>query len=117
MPYRPDKPCPEPGCGALVNQGRCPRHRRAPQFRQTARPERDDYYGSASWKQLREQALKLYGRQCSRCLSTVGLHVDHVTPRAEGGADEISNLVVLCHSHHSSKTLADRNRARARGKG
>jgi 5-methylcytosine-specific restriction enzyme A len=115
MPYKPAKPCPEPGCGALVNQGRCPKHQRAPQFRQTPRAERDDYYGTSQWKRLREEALRLYGRQCAKCPSSTGLHVDHVVPRSEGGADELSNLTVLCHSHHSSKSLADRNRRRGRG--
>jgi 5-methylcytosine-specific restriction protein A len=32
--------------------------------------------------------------------------VDHITPKAQGGRDEWSNLQALCHACHSRKTAS-----------
>ena len=37
------------------------------------------------------------GKQCG---STLGLHIDHVTPFAKGGSNEASNLRLLCANHN-----------------
>jgi 5-methylcytosine-specific restriction protein A len=36
--------------------------------------------------------------------TTRATDVDHIVPRRQGGTDDQSNLMPLCHSHHSQKT-------------
>ena len=38
------------------------------------------------------------------CGVSYGLEIDHITPFAEGGPTELSNLALLCHHHHYLKT-------------
>jgi 5-methylcytosine-specific restriction protein A len=62
-------------------------------------------YGT-DWQKLREQARQELPCVCATpgCGKTRGLHLDHRTPRAQGGTDAMSNLQWLCHSCHSAKT-------------
>src|SRR5688572_24096874 len=73
--------------------------------------ERKHFYDSALWKRTRVAKLRR-DPLCQRCaylnLVVQGLHVDHWMPLSQGGhptADD--NLVTLCHSHHSEKTVAE----------
>lgn len=58
----------------------------------------------------RELAVKVFSRDDYRCQSCgrderLGIH--HITPRAEGGADIIENLIVLCNQCHDAVEEAD----------
>lgn len=41
----------------------------------------------------------------------IGVEVDHIIPRAEGGSDNLANLQLLCVDCHKEKTLEDQKRA------
>jgi hypothetical protein len=40
---------------------------------------------------------------CRYCRAVVGLSIDHVTPRSQGGSDAVSNLVVCCKACNARK--------------
>lgn len=44
---------------------------------------------------------------CEMCGSTKDLTTDHITPKARGGTDHISNLQVLCRQCNSRKHDTD----------
>ena len=74
---------------------------------------RKKFYDSGLWQRTREAKLRR-DPLCQACayenVMMRGEHVDHWTALAAGGhptADD--NLVTLCVSHHSIKTLAERN--------
>lgn len=56
------------------------------------------------WRELRAAVLERDNFACYRCekrnKAGKGLSVHHLLPRAEGGEDEMSNLVTLCHPCH-----------------
>jgi len=55
-------------------------------------------------KAIRELVNERDGEQCVYCLSQEGpFHLDHVVPRARGGTNEASNLVVACASCNRRK--------------
>jgi 5-methylcytosine-specific restriction protein A len=103
--------CPEPGCGVLVQQGRCPTH--APRAQRSTPWEglSHKWYRSRRWKALRLETIRRdpFCRTCrvagQRVLS---VDVDHITPH-QGSASlfwEASNLQGLCRSCHSRKTAS-----------
>lgn len=62
------------------------------------------------WRQLRYQALVLYGRKCMCCGCTTGpFHVDHIKPRSRFPdlALDITNLQVLCEDCNMGKGAWD----------
>ena len=60
------------------------------------------------WNRLRAHALRRDGYQCVQC-GAMGrrLEVDHVTPLADGGTDDLANLQTLCRDCHFAKTQAE----------
>lgn len=112
MPTAPLTVCTAPGCGVLVQRGRCERHRaerhRDIDSRRGTRQERG--YGVA-WQRLR--VLVLQGeplcRECGRRGELVpATEVDHIRPMAAGGAQfDVENLQPLCHACHSAKTMRE----------
>lgn len=64
-------------------------------------------YGSA-WRKLRAQVMERDEHLCQSCLKvdkvTVATQVDHVTPKAAGGTDDLSNLRALCRACHDAKS-------------
>lgn len=48
-----------------------------------------------------------YPRSCCYCGAIAALHMDHLIPRAKGGADSADNLVWSCQSCNSSKRDRD----------
>lgn len=67
-------------------------------------------YGAA-WSKLRLRILDRDKRLCQACLSknkvTVATQVDHIKPKAKGGADDERNLQSLCAPCHDAKTIRD----------
>lgn len=83
------------------------------------KPQRDDgqrtrktFYDSSRWEQTRLAKLRrdpLCQACAARGLAVQAEHVDHWQSLATGGAaTDDANLVSLCASDHSRKTLAER---------
>lgn len=89
MPQRPPRIQP-------VNR---PLHRRENRPSSAARG-----YGSR-WRRLRASIIAARPA-CQACGTKPSRDVDHVVSRAKGGTDDPANLVALCHSCHSKKTVA-----------
>ena len=111
MPSRPKRPCPHPGCAALVSKGYCEEHtqdatqydRQYDRQRGTARARG---YGK-QWEKLRVIVLaeEPLCRECDAVGRTEpATDVDHILPKRQGGTDKRENLQGLCHSCHSKKT-------------
>lgn len=108
------RPCTWPGCGNLVQSGRCAKHR------QQADRELAERRGSASargydhdWELARrvylaahpfcEIAVKCNGLPLHRRVATA---VDHIVPISRGGARlDPANLQSACWACHSWKTV------------
>lgn len=58
-------------------------------------------YGS-DWERIRAAHLRVQP-DCVQC-GGLGSHVDHITPRRQGGGDDAGNLQTLCARCHSRKT-------------
>ena len=67
-------------------------------------------YGWA-WVQLRTRILARDLHLCQVCLANgrtaSASDVDHITPKANGGADDEGNLQSLCRDCHAAKTILD----------
>ena len=63
------------------------------------------------WQQARRLALERDCGLCQVCARagriTQTNEVDHIIPRAKGGADELGNLQSICGPCHERKTAAD----------
>ena len=56
--------------------------------------------------EVREYLLEKFGRKCVYCgAEGVPLNIDHVVPRAKGGSNRVSNLVLACMSCNQKKGL------------
>jgi 5-methylcytosine-specific restriction protein A len=114
MPFAPKRPCTWPGCPALVDGGRCEKHRRQERKRVDERRGTSSERGyGAHWRKLRALVLREEPlcRECAKIGCVVAAtDVDHVIPRARGGTDERNNLQPLCASHHSQKTASQDGR-------
>ena len=83
------------GCGARM---------RRPSVRLLRRQQRASYLRAAA---LKEVVLERDGHQCAYCGALPRrsrLTIDHVLPRAAGGADEADNLVACCEPCNRSKS-------------
>ena len=75
----------------------------------------DNFYESWTWKDLRYQVIKKYGRRCMNCGQSpskenkVSLHVDHIKPVRKHPelALDINNLQVLCGDCNQGKGFWD----------
>ncbi|MDF3606318.1 HNH endonuclease signature motif containing protein [Paracoccus sp. DMF-8] len=74
-------------------------------------------YG-ASWDRIRLHALKRDSYLCQPCLKrghvTEANEVDHITPKAQGGTDDLGNLQAICRDCHRDKTASDEGWKRPR---
>ena len=53
--------------------------------------------GMLAGYELREYLLEKWQRRCAYCKKTnVPLQIEHLTPRARGGSDRVSNLTLAC---------------------
>jgi hypothetical protein len=79
----------------------------------------DDFYRSAEWLCLREEAFRKYGRRCGCCGVVQKLHVDHVKPKSKYPelVLDIKNLQILCLRCNSCKGNWDETDYRVVGVG
>lgn len=67
-------------------------------------------YG-AQWERLRRQVLERDEGLCVPCTAagrvTPATEVDHVTPKAQGGTDDLENLQAICRPCHLAKTARE----------
>jgi hypothetical protein len=56
------------------------------------------------------------GMECevTGCDTKRSLHVHHITPRSEGGGNELRNLIVVCRNHHADCDNGSFNRTQQR---
>lgn len=60
-----------------------------------------DGYGE-DWEELSSATLQRDSYTCQRCFRDNGvLQAHHIIPRAEGGPDELSNLITVCQPCHA----------------
>jgi len=121
MPQSALRPCAAQGCAALVGRGvrYCPAHakqKRAAIDRGRLSPSKRGY--GWAWQRLRTNVL-LMEPLCRECRAwgrvVAATDVDHITPKSQGGTDDMTNLQALCHSCHSAKTMRELNEARIVG--
>ena len=105
MPHKPLKPCRYPGCPKLTSGLYCEDHqgimdRNYNKYTRSANHNKK--YGRA-WKRIRDRYAKAHPL-CEMCLKegrlTPMTEVHHIKPVQEGGGNEDSNLMSLCHSCH-----------------
>jgi len=94
----------KPGCrvGLCSNRRPCPMHPDPKPFAGSRRSE--ERYGPV-WRATSAAILRSRpgcewneGMVACEAKATT---VDHITPRAEGGTDDVTNLRPLCRSHHA----------------
>lgn len=77
------------------------------------RPQKEDFYMTRTWLELRYKALKLNDGKCCCCgrgrKQKVVLHVDHIKPRSlyPSLQLDINNLQVLCEECNIGKSNKD----------
>lgn len=90
-------------CGALSDQPRCPKHRKAANRRHNAKRLR-----GSGWQRIRGMVLKRDHLRCTftvngeRCTATEGLEVHHRD--GDRNNNHLPNLVLLCSHHHDLLT-------------
>lgn len=74
--------------------------------------------GGRPWQRKRQNIFERDGYVCQSCGRVVTLHgtftgiCDHITPKAEGGTDDDSNLQTLCRMCSDEKTHAESMKSR-----
>ncbi|MED1642149.1 HNH endonuclease [Brevibacillus agri] len=126
MASKPKRPCAAPGCRSLADSGYCPEHQQIVRDQKRERNkqydlrQRDkqarDFYRSAEWEWLRQQALMRDHGLCQDCLDQQHIRtadvVDHIKPVRPFWhlRLRLDNLRSLCHPHHNRKTAEDKKR-------
>jgi 5-methylcytosine-specific restriction protein A len=100
MPDAPPRPCPQPGCPALVKSGYCEAHR--PKARKTSERGYD-----GAWRKLRRFKLAT-DPVCqirTHCQGMVATEVDHIIPISVRPdlRLELSNLQSACKPCNAAK--------------
>lgn len=49
---------------------------------------------------MKKRVIYIFGGECAICGNPENLEIHHVVPRAEGGTNDIANLLPLCHECH-----------------
>lgn len=128
MPPRIPKVCRAAGCSSLTieRNGYCLAHTTmAIGWHDTnkAKGNADERGYGYAWRRIRSIVMKRDNYLCKPCslkgIATPATAVDHITNKADGGTDELSNLQAICDQCHDIKTLAEaaagRNRRSIRG--
>ncbi len=81
------------------------------QRRRYKRGHKSKQRNSSRVRRLREILAEKHGKKCAYCGATdIGLTLDHIWPKSEGGTWDISNLQLLCWPCHSKKDNAKKKR-------
>ncbi len=84
----------------------------------TGRGSRHERGYGALWDRIRKQAMTRDKHLCVPCMAhgrcTPAREVDHITPKEQGGTDDLSNLQSICRACHSDKTAREGHAARKR---
>jgi 5-methylcytosine-specific restriction protein A len=101
MPWLKPPQCHIPGCtGRSMGHGLCLTHERERKRTLDASRGTSASRGySSSWRDTRTRILAAHPH-CALCTAPA-TDVHHLIARADGGLDDASNLVPLCHEHHS----------------
>ena len=94
------------GCGKAVRSVCTACHKESRAAREKYRPSAAARGYGARWRKLRKLVLH-DDPICSVCSMQASTEVDHVTPKASGGTDALSNLQGICERCHSEKTAAE----------
>jgi len=115
MPYKPARPCRQPGCPGLTNDhtGYCDKHK--PQVlkqQNSERPSANERGYTYRWHKVSRLYLQA-NPLCAECLkegrTTAASVVDHIKPHKGNQAlfwDE-NNWQSMCRPHHDKKTAAE----------
>lgn len=111
MPNLPPKRCGSPGCKEFVPAFTryCDQHQKQ-SWKKTDynRGGKDPFYDSKPWRELRAYVLA-QEPICRACKHNAAKLVDHIIPRAKGGAElSLDNLQALCWPCHNQKTGRER---------
>lgn len=64
--------------------------------------------GELAGYEIREYLLEKFDRRCVYCgIGQQPLQIEHVVPRARGGSDRVSNLVIACRACNETKGTRD----------
>ena len=116
MPNAAPRPCPHPGCGRLVRDGKtyCATHRAQRQQQQDAKRGTAHERGySSRWRKARETYLRSHPvcRLCeAKGIVRAASVVDHIVPHRGDQAlfwDSAGNWQSLCVPCHSAKTVRE----------
>ena len=110
LPVRPNTPCRQYGCKALVSPpGYCEAHlaNKSGWSRTSTRSDNERGYGWA-WTKTRKRILLRDQGLCQPCLEknriAIATEVDHILSKARGGGEDDSNLQAICKRCHQLKT-------------
>ena len=119
MPYKPMRPCRQPGCRTLTREGWCEahKHKRADRTESAAW---HGLYNTDRWRDLRlEQLLREpFCRECAKAgRRTRATVADHVIPHRGDTVifHDPANLQSLCERCHNRKTALERANRRKFG--
>ncbi len=108
MPTKPPRLCRMKGCTTYIREGSwCDKHKQTWTHEKSAHARG---YGK-DWRKLRAAILARDGFACKLC-GNPATQVDHIRPKAHGGADDESNLRAICENCHRVKTGEDSARGR-----
>lgn len=114
MPAKIPKACRKQGCKhtTINSNGYCDEHQGCGwQRHQNGKTSSQRGYG-AQWRKIRAVVLVRDNYLCQECLKqglfVTATTVDHITPKAHGGSDDLTNLQSLCDSCHKFKTARER---------
>lgn len=118
MPRRAPSPCPVPGCAALTEGGRCPRHRQA--YARTQDQERGSAHArlyDVRWRRYSRRFLRQFPL-CLQCLAAGRTAPSAVTDHREPHRGDLgrfwdpTNHQALCKRCHDQKTAGEVNQRR-----
>ncbi|WP_424967324.1 HNH endonuclease [Dinoroseobacter sp. S375] len=76
-----------------------------------AYPSRHERGYDSNWVRTREVALRRDDYLCVPCRrqgrTTLAKEVDHITPKKQGGTNDLDNLQSICTDCHKAKTRAE----------
>lgn len=104
--------CNQRGCGARTPAGEryCPEHRAANTWKRSGPQKTSERGYGSEWRRMRGYVLagEPLCRPCKQAgRTTAATEVDHITPKAQGGTDEIANLQPICRACHRTKTAKE----------